>query len=739
VPLFQNKNRQIGKHLEEQTRKAQDIKVGPLNKDEVCKYFMKVGMDHKGDLQSYMYGKGSTKSVELKIDLVALAAACAGCPVPETPVFAEVGGKVTCTGLKNNLVVAYLGPKELKADGRDLLATKPIVFLGMTGYKWERALEVTAEVGVKTPSIPGMPDLQGGGWSDKKPEVSSGSYAELCSFDLSAKASIQAKAGLSGERLYVSDPCPTYLKRYGTKETGSTMKEISEHLCSVLEHGDKKEIIKQDALAFLQGHGKKQERSWIKKYITGGQVATDTLLQALAELLPSLKDNANSLALLQHHVRALTDYKAQNVCGPYTFVSLWGVKPEASAGMSAQANASAKVGVGVGGAGFEANVTVTGPSVATSLKFTYYRVQIATAAENRGGGGGKLVRQNAKRDLLAAAPSQYIIMSQDTKITYGQIDFTAIGISGKIELGAKQTLVDVKNPELQTGGEKKLLEKQKKGLFGGPMDYEGSVTGKAKLGLQETALGISGEAKLKKALNYMFYETAIAYWIPPADPGTRKAEERPVALAPGSGFAFGQSVDLENLHEQIQAFAKGKGSPAYFEGLAGALGVGLGQLMKFMNQQKELISLLAEAPENDPRQPKPTAFLLESSFAPPLPSYVVPAKWANERWILGPFHLGWTLRDVLIPKKVKPKSDLQAIRLRYRISDEKRDDKTRFTLGFKYIVTLGIEYKSVELAGSEGIVNLATVWFNKFDKYNKIDDQTAAYDAAVPQVALLHQ
>ncbi len=35
---------------------------------------MSVGINHKGDFQSYMYAKGSTKFIELKIDAVALAA-----------------------------------------------------------------------------------------------------------------------------------------------------------------------------------------------------------------------------------------------------------------------------------------------------------------------------------------------------------------------------------------------------------------------------------------------------------------------------------------------------------------------------------------------------------------------------------------------------------------------------------------------------------------------------------------
>jgi len=110
MALYGRKNRNIGKHLKSKAsevsgkkvlKKSKTNKRGGINLSttlmnrDVCEYFMSVGIDHKGDFQSYMYAKGSTKSIELKIDAVALAAACAGAPVPETPVFAEVGGSFT--------------------------------------------------------------------------------------------------------------------------------------------------------------------------------------------------------------------------------------------------------------------------------------------------------------------------------------------------------------------------------------------------------------------------------------------------------------------------------------------------------------------------------------------------------------------------------------------------------------------------------------------------------------------
>ena len=86
-----------------------------------------------------------------------------------------------------------------------------------------------------------------------------------------------------------------------------------------------------------------------------------------------------------------------------------------------------------------------------------------------------------------------------------------------------------------------------------------------------------------------------------------------------------------------------------------------------------------------------------------------------------------------------PPGKPRAIRLRYRLADEMSNERTRFSLGIKYIVKVGIQYKSVEEAGSEGIVNLGTTWYNNFKKYNDREVQTEAYEQGVPQVALLHQ
>ncbi len=786
MALFGRKNRNIGKHLKSKASEVSGKKVlkqskknrrGAVNfstiltNKDICAYFMQVGIDNKGDFQSYMYAKGSSKSVSLKIDVVALAAACAGVPVPETPVFAEVGGSVSVKNTKNNLVAAYVAPKSLTEGKRRLDTTScgQVVFLAMTGYKWESGIAFSAEVGVKA-EVPGLPKYSSssGEYEDsKKKQLHSGTYAELASFSMNveAKASVQARAGISGERLYLSDTVPTYIKKGGV---GSTNDVIEKNLMSVLEHGSKKAYIKEDVKKFLSDHGRKQKRNLFKVLFTGGNIPTSKLIKALEGLQETTDDNA-AKQMIQHHIRALTDFKSQNLLGPYNFMSLWGMKPEAEAGVSAVAEASVKAGGGgIVSAGAEVGVELKGPTLATSLKFTRFRFQVAALAEERSSGSGykshplfskesKLIgaRVGTKvrtrhRELVESlkikreSPSNsYVILTQDTNITYGQIDLTLFELSGKANVGAEQTLFSA--AKLQTGadGEKKLGGKVK----GVELEVV-SMGGEAKIGLEETRLKGQASVGLKAALNFMRYESAVAFWMPPVHEGRKNNEKINIKLAQGTGFALGQSVDVNEFNKHLNNFlAAPQEKCGYMQALAGRLGVTYSQFTEFLMEHGStgLINDIARCTKMNKRErekyeaymPVPTAFLIESTFESlTLPS--VEASWSKKgRWVLGPGGLGKTLRGVLFPKKIHPKQ-LQAIRLRYRHADAMSNEKTRFSLGIKFIVELGIEYKTIEEAGSEGIKNIATTWFNNFKKYQD-GDQTKAYEQGVPQVALLHQ
>lgn len=740
MPLFSKKNKNIGSQLESSSKEVFNKTVlnqapgpAPVNPNvprpewteaEIARYFVKVGLDNKGDLQSYVYEKGSSGTVEVKIDLVALAAACAGAPMPETPLFAEVGVKVSIEKTKNNLLMAVMAPAALGT----LSVPRRVVFLGMTGFRFTSKLSASIEVGVKTPDIPGIPKPTGGDWNDKSPEVNKGTYAELVAFECGAKASYKAEVGITGSHIYVSDPAPTYLVRHLNGSSDSTMNELQQVLTDTLSSGDKKQVIKSQITALLEGdpdlRAFKPEPSWWKRNISGGNVTAASLLEALdkARTEAAAKGKMDALLKIDELSLSLSNYKDQEVLKPYSFFNLWSVSPEGSAGFSATASASFKAGIGVAGVGAEATATLAGPALSVSGKYSYFRVQVAAL--------GELVtrpRSNAvtsKTPPRVYTPGYYVITTQDTRIIYGQVNLRLLGAGVKLGAGAQQGLFkDEEQAE-------KTREARTSGKAGNARAY---VTGKA--GLEETGFETGAEANLQfDLLNYLYYESATAIWSPPSDPGTTDGEERQVRLGQGSGYSFGESVTIQQVVSAIKK-TKAKGAlDGYLQGLANCIGVTHDQMGEFI----ESIGWVLEAfdQQADPNV-KPEAFLVEASFVPPtMPSVAV--RWKKGRWMLGPYGLTGTLRSAVIPKKHYA-NYLQAIRLRYRIADSENKRRTRFSLGFKYIGSLGVQLESVENAGSEGIVNLGTHWFENFSKYNAMTSQTQAYEEAVPQVALLHQ
>ncbi|MFO0660578.1 MAG: hypothetical protein U0165_12210 [Polyangiaceae bacterium] len=739
MPLFK-KNKKIGDQLEKSARTQHEkglsepeedkpyVPPQPWSDMEIANYFIGVGIDCRGDLQTYMYEQGGAGTVELKVDLVALAAACAGCPLPETGLFAEVGVKIRIEKTNVTLLGAYMAPQRLDAGGRALGITKNVVFLAMKGYKFSAEVGVSMEVGVKTPDIPGIPKPTGGDWSNQKPEVEKGTYADLCAFECGAKASLKMGASIGGQRLYISDPAPTYIERHTGSSSGSTMEEIKTLLLSVLEHGDKKQVLKNDIFQFFDSHSSlakyKPTQGFWKKHVTGGNVTASDLIssleQARGDSLASPSDQFEIDALILN----LRNFKAAALLEPYNFVSLWSVSPSAEATTQAYATASFKASVGVAGVGAEATATVTGPGVSVKGKDTFYRFQVAAQATPAGQGRPRSNaisghKMNAQRTFV---PSCFAITTQDTHIVYGQIDLSLLGVGVKVGVGAQQGLISTPS-----------LQKEKE--IGEPIEgRHGVVDGKlkGKIGLEEIGVEGSGSATWKyKLLNYMYYESAVASWAPPAQPGAKEGELADVVMAPGTGYQFGQSVEAKTCAKAVARTRTSGELDGYFQGLANCIGVVHSQMKEFVDEYGELMEDLAADPSLNL-----SAFLIEATFSRQS-RIVVPAKWVSGRWMLGPFGLGKTLRGSIIPKQHAGEY-LEAIRLRYRRADTTDKSRVRFSLGFKYIASGSLVIESIERAGSESIINVATRWYNRFARYNTGSD-VQAYETAVPVCALLHQ
>ena len=754
----------IGKHLATMTADVLGKDGDAPTEREIVEYFLKVGLDNKGDFQSYRFARGSEKRLTLEVDLVALAAACAGVPVPSTPVFASVGSKVSLTNTRNRLVAAFVCPEHLTTRFRHLFTrgAGQILLLCMDGYRWESAVDFSAELGVevKVPALPSFGTAKGE-YGEDGPTVESGTYAELASFHVnaSAKAAVDGHLGVSGERLYLSDTAPTFIHRHGF------MQDLERHLSVILRFGSKKACVKDDVKTFLEEQDHGQARTLFQRLISGGEVSSAKLLRALHEVQEETRDDSLK-AMCQHHIRSLEDFRAHDVLAAYNFVSLWGMKPEAGAGMSAGIQASVKAAAGgVAQAGAEAGVTVRGPAIETHLKFTRFRYQAAGLAKeslhphhmtHHLPHQAHLPHSGIPGDLGRVPESDpscgYVIMTQDTSITYGQMDLTLLEADASAEAGISQSVGS--SERFRKGAD--TGKEAKRGLAIAAVSAEGH------LGVDGASASAEASAGLRKMLHFMQYESAVAFWAPPEEAGIAEGETTSVDLGHGSGFSFGQSVEVNRFNHYLnRVLAHPEKKCGYMEALALRLHVTYEALLKFLLEHGNsgLVGDIAYLTKMDPETrakyadhiPKPTAFLIESSFALHDPASVsLEAVWSRKsKWVLGPKTRGQSLRGTFIGKGRNPKDcgALQAIRLRYRMADDVSSSKTRFSLGIRYIAHAGIEYASVEEAGSEGIVNLATTWYGEFAHWSKAhhgshggtNAEQKAREQIVPQVILLHQ
>ena len=358
------------------------------------------------------------------------------------------------------------------------------------------------------------------------------------------------------------------------------------------------------------------------------------------------------------------------------------------AGASAGAKLEAGLEAGNNAAGLSAEVK---GAVAGTLKNTSYRLQtwgITTSGHA-------------------------VVATQDTVITYRQADLSAVA-AATAELAYDFTTI------------------------GGPQhDHEWEA-----------------EWSKAKSYNQMTYRSSIVFWNYAA------AHASPLAVAPllGSGICYGISVLFvrliqaahhvtgRDLHEKDDRNAKLKKKVEHFlTTTAWRLRVNRSDLDSFL-----AASIFAVLEPEDALELPADVVLLEASFA--LPTGVGVKGRINKR---GAVSLGKNVLSSMhkaMQKKVKvARPTPMAIHARYRIADERANEETAFKLGVSFVVGAGIEINSVENAGHEGIVSLATQYYGPLSIYNRPQvqdkgrrneqqpDLHTAEDQCVPPVALVHQ
>jgi hypothetical protein len=274
--------------------------------------------------------------------------------------------------------------------------------------------------------------------------------------------------------------------------------------------------------------------------------------------------------------------------------------------------------------------------------------------------------------------------------------------------------------------------------------------------LNKAAEDFSGHARAEpESLNRMSYETAIIYWVKPfldghrLEPGvTYDAHTNPVQ---GTGIAVGQSFVIKNLrkiaerHTGILDLGHGGHGIAvrpsfhkddYVKLIAQSLRVSTWDLQTFFGSPETHLYL-----SQDGGLPEDMSVLLEACFranvgtsihdAFPLPAKVKIDRYGNQVVQL----------DLDVGKKLERANlQVESIRLRYRKFDLNQKQRNLFSLGFKFFGNeLQVKLRSVSSAGSDGIIDLCTVFMDPNMRALHGRDPAAAYEQAVPAAVLFCQ
>lgn len=243
-------------------------------------------------------------------------------------------------------------------------------------------------------------------------------------------------------------------------------------------------------------------------------------------------------------------------------------------------------------------------------------------------------------------------------------------------------------------------------------------------GVEAKAMGVGVSEDATRIYHQMSYESATARWIPAG---------RTVTVLEGSGYSFGQSFTLKGLHEAVEAYRRGEDEALTV--MAERLDIKPEVLEDFC--AKCWVFQEGGNTELHARH-KTNVVLVEAVFAAPRMTLSVDTT-KHYKPQLEDF------RKKLIDESRAQRAagtNLESIRLRYRQLDA-TDNSAGFTLGIPVKpVKIGIELQVVERAGSSGIIDIYTRWYNARSGLNEGGRRIGAAgrdDETVPPVSIFHQ
>lgn len=696
-------------YLKQRVADIEGITPSAVTPKQMAHYFLSNGVDLKGQTQTGYTAKGGGFGIDVSIDpgkLIGLAA--------------EIGINASAARLEQSTILVARGPSIL--DGAQI--AKPIVLSALSGRKWRGELGAEFSLGIGAEVSAGVGT--GGAKAEAESDWAEEEEEEAAAFELDDIEAIGVKAGFfvglklnastKAEHYFGVDPCPMYYDDLGRQN-------LADELGNWLASETRKRHLKRETTEHL---------NYMRRFVAARTNGNEKLRRevrdslGLARLGMTETGDFNEHDAGEHLIENLNRLRAGLQRGIYTeslFANgSYGVKLDEMFaktdelynklvplyGKVTYARSWVKInsvsGTFGGNLGAEAEAEATVSCVAHA---------------NLSASGNLFEGQWSKRRTRIVWQLQHgvdprgcpLICTQDTVINYTSADAQAL--SGAVEMEAK-------------------VGKKKYGY-----DIGGSVFG--------------------KGLNTMTYQSGILYWRMPVE---ERGEVRPLL---GSGVAFGQSVVINNLLKVCEELKKGKeaakpssqsifgplkgpivldiptaskkqsatffdidfkndapakpspmiapksprksGGNKWLKRMARSLRVTEEQLTEFLTRA-DVIGVLEDLsastqdlgdPNSEPWGDR--SVLLESSFS--LPLSTAPLTYENNKLTGG-------VRDKLLGVRNR---SLQAIRLRFRISDCFSSQKA-FRLGFKVFGTgLGVSFKKISEAGTEGVVTLCSLYF----------------------------
>ena len=689
-------------------------------------YFVKDGLDYKGQAQYAYTVNGKGASVDVKID-----------PGKLLGLTAAAGAKVSLKAGKELMVFACVGPQKIsyklpnpknapQPEDRNVELSRPIVLGSMQGTFWEGQAGASFEAGVSFSAHAGISrsgaSASASSGADGDDDESPATRAEFIGASFEASASFKADASYSYANAALEDVRP---RLYGVQTAGADKAALKADATEIFASDSTKDALKTGAVEFMNQHKDIFGEQSKTRFLGISNRPTAELVEALLAGAKKIDAKTASGAAL----KACTENWAGKLapyCGGFEqkglcVLVLTSHKPEASAGFSAQVEAKAGVGP-LANAGI--SLEVKGPAIAGSGKWSSSRFQT----------------------FWHLPDEQLLMFTQDAKISYWQVDVTGLVAEAK----AEASVIDPKG----TAASVKATVQAVKG--------PGGLANAPKPEVKRTeVVNKSGTlVDQKKVWNSLSYTSVCAYWTRPVSEAQITDGSAVQALA-GSGIALGRSTILANLKQLLTAcwdpvteeFTGSKAGKKLYFMLAEALHIPVKTLAEAIwsqevksliqdltSQDAALEQALKTAPPQQAEQLRKSfaagelPLLIEASFR--LPAVDLKVHKSRDAMVKldDKFFNNAVTAFNRVPVGTLP-GLLEAVRIRVRMRDLK-ETAGGFRLGFKVLgQELGIGYDSIERAGAEGIVDLATFWCAKDKKSGGV----AAYEAAVPKVLLFDQ